>query len=104
MAYCLIDDVRERLPDVEGPEWDTELGHCIEQAESIIDDMLRPYTTVPLTGTISDSVKYGTADIAAAIFRSRRTPDGKMPTLYDEGVKRIQGHIKSTYRAGTFVR
>jgi len=104
MAYCLVGDVRERLPEIEDAESNSEIEGCIEQAQAIVDDMFRRHATVPLTGTIPASVKHGTADIAAGIFRSRRTADKAMPALYDQGVKRVEGYVNSTYRAGAFVR
>jgi len=104
MPYCTVDEARERLPDIDSPDYDSEIKGCIEQAETVVDDMLRKHATVPLAGTIPNSVKHATADIAAAIFRSRRVPDGKLPALYKQGRDRVQGYIDSEYKGGTLTR
>lgn len=112
-GYCSIDLIKDRILD---PHSDTQYNADLEaagtEASRVVDIFLKPYTTVPLSGTIPDAVVIITADFAASVFKRRMLPEEvKMqPELtpenlnqmeatgwFAQGMKKLQEYIRSYY-------
>jgi hypothetical protein len=75
-SYCYIEDIKDRmLIQVTDTSYDTALNSAAVEASRIVDTFLKPYTTVPLTGTIDPPIFVFTADIAASVFKRRMFPE-----------------------------
>jgi hypothetical protein len=74
--YCTANQVKERmLIDSTDTAYDVAIASAITEAsESLVDVLLKPYTTVPLTSPDA-IIGYITADFAASIFKRRMVPD-----------------------------
>ncbi|NVM20593.1 MAG: DUF1320 family protein [Desulfobacterales bacterium] len=100
MVYCTKVDVRKRLGEkVTALTYDAEIDDCIEEADAEIDTQLKPYTTVPLS-SVPVRIKHISADLAAGIFRSRRSPDGLENKFWKSGQEKLATYIKKTYAKG----
>jgi len=70
MAYCTIDDVKDRL-NIKDTSEDSTLANKLTAADAYIDTKLKKYTTVPLA-SVPQIIKDASADLAAAMFREDR--------------------------------
>jgi hypothetical protein len=113
MAYCSIDDVKDRLLIATGDTtYDTALNNAVNEASTVCDMFLRAYTTVPLSSPYPDEVRYATADIGASIFKRRMMPEdvtlrgALQPDQLNQmdatgwfalGIRKLEQYIKSKY-------
>lgn len=77
---------------------DVVIDEKLVAADAEVDNVLGVYTTVPLTGTIPQSVKEAAADLAAALFREDRNPRDEMIVVWRKrAVDALQQYIKRVY-------
>lgn len=111
--YCDKTAVKDRLLiNTSDTQFDTALDIAIVEADRTIDIFLKPYTTVPLTGTIPDQIAIIAADFACSIFKRRLNPQevklrGTLqPDMINDtdgsgwfaaGLRKLQEYIKSYY-------
>lgn len=99
MAYSDKADVKEILGITDTAD-DTEITNCITDGDSQIDEVLRTYTTIPLSSTPTEIAKIS-ALLAAGIFRNRRSPD-EGDKFIRRAEKRLERYVDSNYKTGIF--
>ena len=112
--YCTHDPVKKRLLiETSDATVDTDLDEAIVEACRVVDIFMKPYATVPLTGTsLTDQIAIITADFAASIFKRRWIPNEQstrgnlQPDMLNDldgsgwfavALRRMQDYIKSFY-------
>ena len=97
MTYCTLEDVK---PGVGVPQddstYDQEISQTILEAQAIVDTILKTLIgELPFDeSNVPDIVRYACADIAAGLFRMRRSP-GQRDIFLTLGLDKL-----STYAAG----
>jgi len=109
-AYCTLSDLHDRLLIVDN-SYDSSLIIAAVEASRLVDDFLKPYTTVPLS-TVNQSIEYITADFSASVFKRRMTPNevtirGTLqPDMINDmdgtgwfglGIRKLEQYIKNYY-------
>lgn len=103
-AYCTLEEVKSRL-NIEATETtkDNEIDSIIAEAQAIIDDRLSEYTTTPFT-TAPTVIKYACADLATAVFQTRRkAPSEPQSTFFELYELKIAGYIKAHFEKGAMI-
>jgi hypothetical protein len=112
--YCEHDPVKKRLLiETTDTTVDTDLDEAIVEACRVVDIFMKPYATVPLSGTaLDDQIAIITADFAASIFKRRWIPNEQstrgnlQPDMLNDldgsgwfavALRRMQDYIKSFY-------
>ena len=100
-TYCNLLDVKNRLKIVSTETtFDDEIDEVILEAQVIIDEMLRPYETVPLT-VVPTIIRFACADLAAGSFKARKgQEDISKSGYYLLGEKKVQTYIQGKYFQG----
>jgi hypothetical protein len=112
-AYPTMEQMYDRLGMVTGDGKDTQIQSAAVTASRLVDTFLKPYVTVPLTGTVPDQVMDLTADIGASMYKrilyptemhllGKLTPDTRsqisMATGWMAlGISKLQEYIRSFY-------
>lgn len=99
MTYSTVAQVKEILGITDSAD-DTELTSCVADADSRIDEWLRPHITVPLSSTPTEIAKIS-ALLAAGVFRNRRSPN-EGDKFIAQAEKRLLRYIGSNYLTGKF--
>jgi len=82
---------------------DVEIEAIIEEADSWIDNALKPFTAIPLSSPPA-FIKHLSADIAADIFRARRLAPDQRENLFTVAREKLAAYIDATYRKGGILR
>ena len=112
--YCATEDITNRLliRDDDVSQYQVDIDYAIIEASRMVDIFLKPYITVPISGTVPDQVVIVTADFASSIFKRRYIPDdvkikgALQPDMINDvdgtgwfavGLKKLLDFIKSYY-------
>jgi len=103
VPYSSVDDVVERIviDPSQREQFKAEYGEDIESkiraADALIDARLAPYVNTPLNPT-PPSIRYVSADIAAALYTMDRGEYQKAKVIIDRAEEALQAYIKTTQK------
>jgi hypothetical protein len=80
-------------------QYDEELTDIIEEAQSVVDQILSEFTTTPLT-PVPKIIKFATADLGAAIYHKRHNATGEISPYEDLSKDKINTYINTTFKKG----
>lgn len=120
--YCTIDQIKERcLIALTDHTKDTPLGACCVEASRHVNELIRPYITVPEDGLpaesaepfifhqvpltaakIPDQIGHITADFGTAIFLRRYMPEKYAEEWWTVALGKMEEFIRSNWYQGAF--
>jgi len=98
MTYCSRDDVKQRLGiPLDDASVDAEIDAVISEAKAFIDAKLTgELGQIPFDeSNVPDIIRYACADLAAAFFRARRSPD-KRDVFWEMVLEKLDAYIDQT--------
>jgi len=110
-VYCLLADVKRRLPGTTDSD-NAEILQAAEECSRMVDDVLDGLgIDNPLEGSndgvvlgsgIPSQLRYLVADGAAALYKRRFRPEVMDAGYWDSFNKKIEIYVKNRYKKGVF--
>ncbi len=100
MAYATLPGMKERLDiDASDTTHDTELTNCGAYGDDIIDHILAPHTSVPLSSPPTLILEIAN-DVGALEFQRRRGSVDRETDVFAEAKKRLDLYIRRYFKPG----